>query len=125
MHCFKICFRYDNVEFRLEGDINHPAKVRYFIKCLVTGKMYALVQWYKMDKWKNRAYKDGFTRFHPIFQVPHCKLMSISEEDSYDLMDVDNITGHAHMVTDFESPGYFWWDLVSQERLTYEELAYI
>ena len=39
---------------------------------------------------------------------------------SYGLHDVEEITGHAHMVEDADSPGWFWWDLVNQEHLIYK-----
>ena len=116
-------FRYDNVEIRVEGQMNHAALVRFFLKCLETKRIYALVQWYIMDQSDNMAYQSGVSYFHPIFQVPHCKLMNRFQEASYQLVEASNIAGHAHIVSDFDSPGYFWWDLANQERLTYEELV--
>ena len=119
---FKIYFRYDDVEIRVEGEMNHAAKVRFFLRCLQTNTIYALVQqWYKMDQSVNMANQSGVSYFHPTFQVPHCKLMNRFHKDSYQLVEANNIAGHAHIISDFDTPGYFWWDLVNQEQLTYEE----
>ena len=110
--------RFDNVEVSLEGSVNYPAKVRYFLTDLSTGNQYALVQYYNLAKYTHPMY--GQSYFHPVLRVPHCKLLSETMVNSYQLLDVGMISGHAHMVTDFDKPEHFWWDLVNQEWTRYE-----
>ena len=122
--CLRYAYRFDSVEISFENSINYPAKLRFILYEEETELQFVLVQFYELEKYvmddpeDPRKKKDSY--FHPVLRVPRCKLMSATNIEAYQLFEVSAITGHAHMVRDFDSNDSFWWDLVNQEWLTYD-----
>ena len=53
---------------------------------------------------------------HPLLRVPVCVESRPTLEKSYIVCEVESITGHAHLVRDYDSGGgsnTFFWDVVN------------
>ena len=49
---------------------------------------------------------------HLLLKVPYLKKRDVAKKESYGCLDIATITGHAHIVPDFDTPGKYFWDLV-------------
>jgi hypothetical protein len=96
--------RSDPVEIRLADGGLTPATIVALFKTIrgVGGDM-AVVQWFNIT-----------TDKHPIMLQPRCEIPRTDSEFSYGVVSIESISGHAHMIQDFDSPNRsaYWWDVV-------------
>ena len=122
--------RFDCVEVSLEDEPNHPARLLAFFGLTRTHpmanaeveqggfeegqdeegdglpdcQMFALVHYLNID-----------TALHPDLMVPRCSMQDPTNHyNSYHIVSVESIAGHAHMVPDFDdsTQRHFWWDRI-------------
>ena len=101
-------YRSDPVEISAGGpdELNDVADVLLYF-CTPPGndlyKEYVLVRYYTVVQ-----------NEHPVMKVPYLRKRDPAKRDSYGCLELETITGHAHVVPDFDctTKGYFFWDLV-------------
>lgn len=94
--------RQDFVEVALANEPPVPARVVWFFEDLVKKKK-VLCKWMIVQ-----------TKQHDLLRVPVCVESKPTLERSYIVCDVESITGHAHLVPDYDSNGsIMFWDVVN------------
>lgn len=96
--------RSDCVEVAIAGEPPSPAEVVWYFEDLVKRKM-VLVKWFKPI--------DGDNNEHRLLRVKSFARSPPTVASNYTICDVDSISGHAHMVPDYDSPSRIFWDVVN------------
>ena len=94
--------RSDCVEVVLANEPPAPAEVVWYFEDIVKAKK-VLVKWFK----------PGQPLVHPLLQTKVFSQSAVTVASNYTICDVDSITGHAHMVPNFDNPAVLYWDVVN------------
>ena len=95
--------RSDTVEIRVESETLAPARIIAFFRD-EAGEELAIVQWFQI-----------IAQQHPVMLQPRCRVPHAHDQSSYGVVSIEAISGHAHMVPDFDAPtgqSVFWWDVI-------------
>lgn len=93
--------RRDYVEVALDNEDPSPAEVVWYFTDFVKKKK-VLCKWLRVQQ-----------RTHTLLRVPVCIQSPPTLASSYIVCDVESITGHAHIVRDYDSPNIYYWDIVN------------
>lgn len=97
--------RSDPVELLLEDGSLAPAKIIAFFQTVHEGvEDLALVQWFHV-----------ITERDPVMLQSRCELRQSHDTKSYSVVSTQAISGHAHMIPDFDAPvgkSWYWWDVI-------------
>ena len=94
--------RRDYVEVNLQDEDATPAVVIWYYTDL-RKNMKALVKWVRLEP-----------QPHHLLRVRFGKASPPTKKESYMICDVESITGHAHIVPDYDNNQILFWDVVNR-----------
>lgn len=93
-------YRRDSVEVILADEPACAARVIWYFTDIL-GVQLVLVRWMRVEREKN-----------PVLGVFECKDSPPTLVNSYSIVPIEAITGHAHLVPNFDKNGSYFWDTI-------------